>query len=215
MPQLHLNLRRATGFVLFTAGGLMLSFAAARYVTGMLRADQARRSWEQEDARVQVALARSLAEHPARAADVMEGAAVARLIIPRIGLDEIVLEGVGTEELNAGPGHLPGSAYPGERGNSVISAHRDRHFDRMDEVQLGDTILTESGQYQNAWVVIAKRVVDKSAPALFKTADATLTLTTCWPIRYLGTAPERLLLTARPIPASKTLGLRWRTNRES
>jgi sortase A len=215
MPRLRLNLRRAAGFVLFTAGGFMLSFAGTRYVTGMYAADQARRAWEEEDARVQVALARSSAEHTTRRGAVVEGAAVARLIVPRIGLDEIVLEGVGSEELNAGPGHLPGSAFPGERGNSVISAHRDRHFDRMDEVQVGDTILTESGQHQNAWVVIAKRVVDKSAPALFKTKDATLTLTTCWPIRYLGTAPERLLVTARPVPTSKTLGLRWRTPRES
>ena len=210
MRHFRLNFRRATGFVLFTAGGLMLSFAGARYMSGMYRADQARRAWEQEDARAQVALARSLAEHPLRQGRLVEGAAVARLIIPRIGMDEIVLEGVGTEELNAGPGHLPGSAFPGERGNSIISAHRDRHFDRMDEVQLGDTILTESGQYQNAWVVISKRVVGKTTPALFKTADATLTLTTCWPIRYLGTAPDRLVLTARPIPAGKTLGLRWR-----
>jgi sortase A len=215
MSRLHIDLRRAGGFLLFSAGGLMLSFAAARYVSGLLRADSARRAWEQEDARAQVALARSLAGHPLRRADVAEGAAVARLIIPRIRLDEIVLEGVGSEELNAAPGHLPGSAFPGERGNSVISAHRDRHFDRMDEVQLGDTILTESGQYQNAWVVISKRVVGKSAPALFKTADATLTLTTCWPIRYLGTAPDRLLLTARPIPAVRTLGLRWSTDRET
>ena len=214
MKHVRVSLRRATGFALFAAGGLMLSYAGARYVSGMYRADQARRAWEQEDARAQVALARSLAEHPTRRR-VVEGAAVARLIIPRIGLDEIVLEGVGTEELNAAPGHLPGSAFPGERGNSVISAHRDRHFDRMDEVQLGDTILTESGQYQNAWVVISKRVVGSATPALFKTADATLTLTTCWPIRYLGTAPDRLLLTARPIPAGKTLGLRWGTNGET
>jgi sortase (surface protein transpeptidase) len=53
-------------------------------------------------------------------------------------------------------------------------------------------------------VVISKRVIDADAPALFRTRDATLTLTTCWPIRYLGSAPERLIVTAIPIPAPST-----------
>lgn len=114
-------------------------------------------------------------------------------------MDEIVLEGVDDNVLNAGPGHLPGSAYPGERGNSVISAHRDRHFARLGEIQVGDTVVTESGAHREHWVVISKRVIDSDAPALFRTTDATLTLTTCWPIRYLGTAPERLLVTAKPV----------------
>jgi len=49
------------------------------------------------------------------------------------------------------------------------------------------------------WVVFARRIVSRNAPALFATHDATLTLTTCWPVRYLGPAPDRLLITARPI----------------
>jgi sortase A len=146
-----------------------------------------------ELARAQVGDSRSIA--------VAAGAPVARLRIPRIGLDAIVLEGVEDSELNAGPGHLPGSALPGEPGNAVISAHRDRHFSRLGELQVGDTITTETGQ-SVAWVIVRRRVVGEAAPALFSTPDATLTLTTCWPIRYLGTAPDRLLLTARPITAS-------------
>jgi sortase (surface protein transpeptidase) len=52
-------------------------------------------------------------------------------------------------------------------------------------------------------VVLSKRVVLADAPALFRTKDATLTLTTCWPIRYLGTAPERLLVVAKPVGEAK------------
>jgi sortase A len=119
-------------------------------------------------------------------------------------MDEIVIEGVDDYSLNAGPGHLPGSAYPGEPGNSVISAHRDRHFARLGHIQVGDTVFTESGTHRERWVVIAKRVIAADAPALFRTTDATLTLTTCWPIRVVGTAPERLLVTAKPISDSQT-----------
>jgi sortase A len=69
---------------------------------------------------------------------------------------------------------------------------------------VGDTVITESGVNATRWVVISKRVIDADAPALFRTPDATLTLTTCWPIRYLGTAPERLLVTAKPLQAAGT-----------
>jgi sortase A len=129
----------------------------------------------------------------------VEGAPVARIVIPAIGLDEIVLEGVQGNDLNGGPGHVPGSALPGERGNSVISAHRDRHFNHFDRLSVGDTIVTESGPLRTTWVVKSRQVIDKNSPALFQTKDATLTLTTCWPIRYFGPAPERLIVTAKPL----------------
>ncbi|HMC56733.1 MAG TPA: class D sortase, partial [Gemmatimonadaceae bacterium] len=146
----------------------------------------------------------ALARHSASAGiepvvPILNGAPVARLLIPRLGMDAIVLEGVDADVLNAGPGHVPGSAYPGERGNAVISAHRDRHFAHLGEIRVGDTLSTESGTHHDRWVVISKRVIDADAPALFRTTTATLTLTTCWPIRYLGTAPERLIVTARPL----------------
>jgi sortase A len=127
------------------------------------------------------------------------GAAVARLEIPRIALDEVVVEGVGKRELSAGPGHLPGSVLPGEEGNSIISAHRDRHFHRLDRVAIGDTVWTETNERRVAWRVVARRVVDRESRPLAATPTATLTLTTCWPVRYLGPAPDRLILTAVPL----------------
>jgi len=192
--------RKTFGYVFYIAGGLLLSFAVGRYTLGVVRADQARQTWDSAEAKAAVALARSVAFHHGRREPIVDGAPIAHLVIPRLDLDEIVLEGVGDDELNAGPGHLPGSAFPGERGNAVISAHRDRHFNHLDLLEAGDTITTESGAIRQSWVVVAKRVVDKDAPALFRSTDPVLTLTTCWPIRYLGTAPERLIVTAKPLP---------------
>lgn len=190
--------RRPVGLLLFALGGLLLAFAVGRYAVGIVRADAARAAWNDAEARATVARARSMAVLHRR--DVLDiGAPVARLVIPRIDLDEIVLEGVDGDELNAGPGHLPGSAFPGEKGNAVISAHRDRHFSHLDALAVGDTIRTESGRYANTWVIVATRIVDKNAPALFNTREPTLTLTTCWPVRYLGSAPDRLIITARPV----------------
>ena len=193
-------LRDAMGYALFCFGGASVAFAGGRYAYGEVQRQEARRSWDESEARAVVALARSsLAIETGKSLHVVTGAPMARLVIPRLQLDEIVLEGVDDNSLNGGPGHLPGSAYPGERGNAIISAHRDRHFARLGEIRVGDSIVTESGTQRDHWVVISKRVIAADAPALFHTKDATLTLTTCWPITYLGTAPERLLVTAKPV----------------
>ena len=194
-------MRKRIGLLLYVVGGLVLSFAIGRYGVGMAKADDARQAWDAAEGRVAVALARSAALHHGMRETPVDGAPVARLVIPRLDLDEIVLEGVDADELNAEPGHVTGSAYPGEPGNAVISAHRDRHFNHLDALDLGDTIVTESGTHQDKWVVVSKRVVGKDDRALFRTSDPTLTLTTCWPIRYLGPAPERLIVTAKPIRA--------------
>jgi sortase A len=200
-------LKRQLGLSLFIAGGLTLSFAGGRYAVGAVRADSARQEVQQAEAREAVARARAGALYTGSSERPVAGAPVARIVASKIDLDAIILEGVDDDALNAGPGHFPGSVLPGERGNSIVSAHRDRHFNRIGELDVGDTLMTEAGMKQSRWVIVSKRVVDKDARALFNTKDATLTLTTCWPIRYFGPAPERLIITAHVIPsAARDLG---------
>jgi sortase A len=192
--------RKRLGQSLIVVGALLLSFAGTRYAHGALRQDAARRAWEAAQAQSAFAVANSRLDAPALGGPWAIGEPIARIIIPVLGLDEIVIEGVGSEELNAGPGHLPGSVLPGERGNAVISAHRDRHFSRLGSLQVGDQITTETSPARRVkWIVISRRVVHSGEAALFSTPDPTLTLTTCWPIRYVGTAPERLIITAKPV----------------
>ena len=192
-------MRKRLGLSLCLAGGLTVSFAGARYAYGAIQADNAREVWERDAARRIVAQSRTDAVHRTIGGKIVAGAPVARVIAPKIGLDAIVLEGVSDDELNGGPGHFPGSALPGDAGNAVISAHRDRHFNHLDGLQVGDTVVTETDTRRTTWVVANRRVIDKNAPALFRTTDATLTLTTCWPMGYVGSAPDRLILTLKPL----------------
>lgn len=195
-------MRKAIGAALVLTGGLLLASVTTVYARGAVARDAARARWEAAEA------ARAMRVGDAELAIVSVGARpalgapVARLRVAAIGLDEIVVEGVGFAELNAGPGHLPGSVLPGDAGNSVISAHRDRHFHRLDHVQIGDTITTDTGHHGTRWVVFARKVVSSTAPALRQTSGPMLTLTTCWPVRYAGPAPDRLLVFARPVTAS-------------
>jgi sortase A len=194
-------MRRVLGTVLSVAGGGILLLVALGYVNGAIARDRARAQWAAVEAHSLVVAAQNAANAPAHIT-YAPGALVGRLLIPAVGLDEVVSEGVGAAQLDAGPGHLPGSAAPGEAGNAIISAHRDRHFHSLGRVALGDTVITETLDGRTTWVVIARRIVRRDEPALFPTPDPTLTLTTCWPIVYVGSAPDRLLITAKPLKRS-------------
>jgi sortase A len=193
--------RRLVGISLCIAGALTLSFAGGKYAIGAVRADEARAAWDRAQAHARVVSAFAAVRGAGHVGRTMLGAPVARVVAPSIGLDVIVLEGVEEDELNASPGPLPGSALPGEPGNAIISAHRDRHFRHLDRLDVGDTVVTEANMHQTRWVVVSKRVIARNAPALFHTPDATLTLTTCWPMTYIGPAPQRLIITAKPLRA--------------
>ena len=130
---------------------------------------------------------------------VSSGAPVVRIIIPAIRLDEVVVEGLSDKDLWAGPGHMPGTVFPGQKGNSVISAHRDRHFHRLDDLRVGDVIETQTPMLSVRWRITQRRVVGEEVRAIFESDGPMLTLTTCWPTRYIGPAPDRLLLTAEPV----------------
>ncbi len=170
----------------------MLSYSAGRYVIGALDAQHARDAWNSAGGRITAVVARA----PQRdgGSPIEPGTPIARLVIPSIDLDEIVLEGA--DELNAGPGHAAGSVLPGQLGNAVISGERDRHFSHLDAVAPGDTIFTESGVARETWIVLSKRIVRSDDRLVPGQSDPTLTLTTSWPICFVGPAPERLIVTA-------------------
>ena len=196
-----MRVRKLAGRLLIAGGALTCTWAAAEWTRGALARDRARAAWEARVAKAEVLAASRMpiAGGPGRALRPPPGAPVARIVIPKVGLDEVVVEGVDDNSLAAGPGHVPATPLPGETGNSVLSAHRDRHFHPLADVAVGDTIVTETDAGQVTWVVASRRVVHRDARVLRQGATPELTLTTCWPIRWLGPAPDRLILTAKPV----------------
>jgi len=203
--------KRLLGIALVVAGAGLVAWAGNAYARGWLAQDRARSEWEQRVARAEVERGRALAAGSARTV-AAEGAPVARLVIAKIALDDIVLEGVTAAALNGGPGHLPGSALPGDEGNAVISAHRDRHFRRLGELGIGDTITTRTLTDSVSWRIVSRRVVNREAPAIRAEKGQVLTLTTCWPIGYLGGAPDRLILRAVPLASRAAAAATPRAN---
>lgn len=123
-----------------------------------------------------------------------------RLQIPKISLDAMIVEGTTRRPLLLGPGHLRTSAQPGEPGNSVVAAHRDTFFRRLAELTVGDDIYVDRGGQQFHFTVVDRKIVTpKDTWVLAGTNDERLTLITCYPIRFIGPAPERLVIISQRV----------------
>jgi sortase A len=118
------------------------------------------------------------------------GEAVAMLKIPRIGLQQAVVEGTNVLDLRRGPGHYSGTPLPGERGNAAIAGHRTTYggpFNRIDELRPGDPILVSTVRGNYTYRVAGKRVVSPSQYDVVESKhDNRITLTTCNP-KYFAT----------------------------
>jgi sortase A len=128
------------------------------------------------------------------------GSLVGRLEIPRLGFSAIVLEGSDSGTLRAGVGRIPETADPGQKGNVVLSGHRDTFFRPLRGIRNGDGIVlvTTGGRYR--YVVDWTTVVDPSDTTSLKpTAAPALTLVTCYPFHYVGPAPQRFIVRARQV----------------
>ncbi len=110
---------------------------------------------------------------------------VARLSIPSAGAgaDFIVLSGASGRTLAFGPGHLDGSASPGEPGNCVLSAHRDTQFACLRGLVPGDSVVLETPDgRRHVYRVSETGIVDRAnTRALERTEGYALTLVTCYP----------------------------------
>jgi sortase A len=137
-----------------------------------------------------------------------EGRAVAKLSIPRLDAVLYVVEGDDSDDLKRGPGHLIGTAMPGQTGNCVIAGHRDTHFRVLKNIRKGDEIELSRDGHTWRYVVDEMSVVspDNLSP-LQPTREPVLNLITCYPFYYVGAAPRRFIVHARledePLRASR------------
>jgi sortase A len=130
------------------------------------------------------------------------GSAVAIIKIPKIGVDDAVVEGVGVSDLEKGPGHYPQTPMPGQAGNAAIAGHRTTYgapFYRLNELAAGDDIFvsTRDGTW-DYHVTFSHDVSPSDVSVLNPTTDNRLTLTTCTP-RF--TATKRLVVVAALVGA--------------
>jgi sortase A len=132
-----------------------------------------------------------------------EGEVLGRIEIPRVGISSLLLEGIEPGTLHRGAGHIPDTVLPDQWGNVGIAAHRDSFFRGLKDIQVNDlikvTTLARAADYRVDWT----RIVE---PADVGVLDATpapvLTLVTCYPFYYVGSAPHRFIVRAHRVEAA-------------
>jgi sortase A len=125
-------------------------------------------------------------------------AIVGRVEGPRIQLSGMVAEGASSRVLWLAVGHVPGTALPWQSGNVTLVAHRDTFFRRLGELKPGDVIrITIPGNQYSYRVVFSDIVNPEDTWVLQPATGKTLTLVTCYPFHFVGSAPQRFVVRAR------------------
>ena len=118
------------------------------------------------------------------------------LWIPALEQSIPIVEGTKNEDLKKGAGHYIDSVLPGIEDNCVLSGHRETVFKDLGLLEIGDQLVIETSAGVFTYDISSIRIVDKDDRTVIVPTDhATLTLTTCYPFNYLGSAPDRYILT--------------------
>jgi sortase A len=153
-------------------------------------------------AREQDALEEALFDPPQRVLrrEPLEGDAIARLVIPAIGVSEYVVEGTDTADLRKGPGHYPETPLPGERGTAAIAGHRTTYgapFRNIDDLRRGQRIRIDMPDGTFLYRVERVKIVDDQDLSVLEPAGyRRLILSACHP---LYSAAERVIVFARQV----------------
>jgi len=128
----------------------------------------------------------------------------ARIEILRLGMSAMVKPGVDDGTLRHAVGHVPDTALPGEPGNAAFAGHRDTFFRPLRKVRRGDRVRVTTPDGIHEYVVRNTKVVAPSdVSVLNPTRGRTLTLITCYPFNFIGSAPKRFIVQATA-PAAAT-----------
>jgi sortase A len=119
--------------------------------------------------------------------------------VPALGYHAMVREGVGANVLYLGPGHYPGTPWPGQPGNVGVAAHNE-YWLSFSRLRVGDRVEIQTQHALYVYEISGSQVVSPTnRTVLAATTDNRLTLTTCYPIWAGVFATQRLIFTAREI----------------
>jgi sortase A len=125
---------------------------------------------------------------------------IGRLQIPRLKLSVMVREGAGERTLSRAVGHIPGTALPGVLGNVALAGHRDTFFRALRNIREDDVIELETEEGTYSYRVESTKIVGpRDVSVLNASGGKTLTLVTCYPFYYVGSAPKRFIVRATEV----------------
>lgn len=137
------------------------------------------------------------AKEQAAPSRVAAGGLVGMLDVPRLKLSTPVIEGDDDGTLDRAVGHLPDTPLPWENGNSAIAGHRDGLFRPLKDLKIGDEIRFRSTRDEFRYRVTKTSIVQPDdLSVLARRPQNSITLITCYPFYYVGSAPKRFIVFA-------------------
>ncbi len=128
---------------------------------------------------------------------------IGRLEIPRLQIAVMVREGADESTLSRAVGHIPGTALPGAVGNVGLAGHRDTFFRALRNIRAQDVINVETTRGTYRYVVKSTKIVTpRDVSVLEASGGETLTLVTCYPFYYVGSAPKRFIVHASQVAST-------------
>jgi sortase A len=129
-----------------------------------------------------------------------EGDLLGEITNDRIGLRAVISEGESEGVLRRAAGHVPSTAAPGETGNVALAGHRDGLFRPLREIRVGDVLaVTTHGTAIHYTVEWTRVVTPTDVWVLGPVSGHVLTLITCYPFAFIGSAPDRFIVRAREV----------------
>jgi sortase A len=179
----------------FATGILALGYVGFTLLDARLYQVSAKRSLESQIQVEKVQEERQSA--PAVKPAVKSGDVLGRMDIPRLGVSVAILQGTKSRMLRLGAGHIAGTPFPGDPGNSGIAGHRDTFFRQLKDIHEKDEIQlqTATGLFRYE-VDSVKLVAPDDLSVLAPSTESALTLVTCYPFYFVGPAPERFVVHA-------------------
>ena len=129
------------------------------------------------------------------------GETVGLLEIDKIEASIPIVEGTDPDELEKGVGHYASTKYPGDNGQILFSGHRDTVFTRLGEVEVGDIISVELPYGTFDYEMVSSKIVDADDRTIIQPqlTEEELVISTCYPFGYIGNAPDRYIIYAKPV----------------
>ena len=128
------------------------------------------------------------------------GTLLGSISIPRVRVSSAIVEGTDDHTLALSVGHIPGTAVPGREGNVVLAGHRDTFFRGLRNIRDRDEILLTTSGGTHLYEVESTRIVSpEDVYVLNDVGRPLLTLVTCYPFYYLGSAPKRFIVQAHRV----------------
>lgn len=131
----------------------------------------------------------------------LEASPLGRIEISSVGLMAMIQEGVDEKTLRRAVGHIPGTSLPGQGGNIALAGHRDTFFRQLRQIRQDDEIKLTTLSGTDRYRVDSIKVVEPEQIEVLDDVGADLlTLVTCYPFNFAGSAPRRFIVRARKIP---------------